>query len=50
MCAGYQRIKASLSTHHHIYEIIINIINNIQEDLDLLSTSIIKIDEDYPHS
>jgi hypothetical protein len=50
MCAGYQKIKAS--TNHHIYEITINTLyhQHIQGDLDILSTSIIKIDEDDPHS
>ena len=45
-------IKASTWTRHHIYEITINIsnINTFKGDLDTLSTSIIKSDEDDPHS
>jgi hypothetical protein len=36
--------------HHYHQGIKIIIINTSIEDLDLLSISIIKIDEDYPHS
>jgi hypothetical protein len=49
-----QDIKGLKHQHqnHHIYEITINIsnINTFKGDLEILSTSIIKIDEDDPHS
>jgi hypothetical protein len=52
MCAGYQRLK-----HQHQQFITImrsssiyQYHQHIQEDLEDLSTNVIKIDEDYPHS
>jgi hypothetical protein len=46
MCAGYQRLKHQ----HQQFITIYQYHQHIQEDLEDLSTNIIKIIEDDPHS